>query len=180
MGLSIARYGQDGGSHLCTACQDNAPRGRGARRVNEGSGEETAGKSRVRGPETLDPVVPERLRAKSRTETSTSALQFQVKTSEGDTVTLSVNAVQQSSSDRVSYQSKDGSLRASQRTQSSSIQANVSVEGNLSEEELADISKALETLSQGKTLESLGTLESASFQYNNRTVSSQSQLSYVG
>jgi hypothetical protein len=123
--------------------------------------------------------APERLRATSRSSTSTSELQFQVKTAEGDTVTLSVNAVQQSTYDKVSYKSADGSLKVAQKSESSSLQANLSVEGDLSEAELADISKALASLSQGKNVEDLGTLESASFQFNNRTIHTQGRLSLV-
>jgi hypothetical protein len=184
MGLSIARYGQDGGSHLSTAYHDNGglgkKRGGGGGRIADTGGEEPSVEGRVGRRYAFDPLPPERLKVRSQSATTTSALQFQVKTAEGDTVTLSVNAVQQSSVDKVSYRSQDGSVRAAQSAQSNSIQANVSVEGNLSEQELADISKALESLSQGKTLDSLGTLESASFQFSSRTEYSRNRLTYVG
>ena len=202
MGLSIAQYGQSqfsseianlGGGNRAVA---NRREGRGQRtespeRTEQQKVPQYPGRRPDRKPaeipststEEAPPTqvrAPERLKASSRSSTSTSELQFQVKTAEGDTVTLSVNAVEQSSVDKVSYKSEDGSLKVAQKTQSSSIQANLSVEGDLSEEELADISKALESLSQGKSIEDLGTLESASFQYNNRTIYTQSQLSYLG
>jgi hypothetical protein len=122
----------------------------------------------------------EKLRALSTSSSSTSELQFQVKTAEGDTVTLSLSAVQQSSLDKVSYRSPDGSLKAAQSSQSDSLNASLTVEGDLNEAELADIAKALSALSQGKTLDSLGTLASAQFSYSNRSSYTQTQISYVG
>ncbi len=192
MGLSIAQNGQSQFRSEVSQFGGENRANRGQRAESAEPTENRVPQYRGRRPDRKPAEVPftsteeapparvreqDRLKATSRSFTSTSELQFQVKTAEGDTVTLSVNAVLQSSVDKVSYKSEDGFLKVSQKTQSSSIQANLSVEGDLSEEELADISKALESLSQGKEIEDLGTLESASFQYNNRTIYTQSQLS---
>jgi hypothetical protein len=166
MGLSLARYGQD-----CVACQDAPSSGnrevknRGAERAERGQTE------RVR---------PERLRASSQTSTSTSDLQFRVKTAEGDTVTLSINAVQQSTLDQASYRGSGGTLEAGQRTQQNSLSASLAVDGNLSEQELKDIQSVLTSLSQGKPVTELGTIESAQFSYTNTTTYSQGNFSYLG
>lgn len=180
MGLSIAQYGHAQFNNEIV--NFGGGRGNGRARQAETPAPPTERRSqglekkRVESPAER---APERLKATSKSSTTTSELQFQVKTAEGDTVTLSVNAVQQSTYDKVSYKSADGSLKVAQKAESSTLQANLAVEGDLSEAELADISKALESLSQGKDVEDLGSLESASFQYNSRTIYTQSRLSLV-
>jgi hypothetical protein len=186
MGLSIAQYGQSKFSNeIAGFGGGNRP---AAKKPEEQRAQSPIGWRLDRKPikfptdeeDSVSVRPSEKLKAASQSTTSTSELQFEVKTTEGDTVTLSVNAVQESSVDKLSYKSADGSLKVAQKRESSSVQANVAVEGNLSDTELADITKALESLSQGKAIDDLGSLQSASFQYRNRTITAQSQLSFVG
>jgi hypothetical protein len=188
MGLSIAEYGQAKfGNEIANFGGGKRPAAAG--KPQEATGSAPVGyrldrkpvKLQTDGEEGISVRPPqEKLKVGSKSTTSASELQFQVKTAEGDTVTLSVSALRESSVDKLSYKSADGSLKVAQKRESSSVQASIAVEGNLSQAELADISKALESLSQGKAIEDLGTLESASFQFRNRTVTRQSQLSVVG
>ena len=118
-------------------------------------------------------------KAKVGSSSDDAELHFQVRTSEGDIVTLSVNTVHASAG--------GGSLRGFQQDdQTTSIETSLSVQGSLSDKELEDITKALEAYSQGKTLDNLGSLESADYSYQSRSPNAnayqqqQQLLSYLG
>ena len=118
-------------------------------------------------------------KAKVGSSSDDAELHFQVRTSEGDIVTLSVNTVHASAG--------GGSLRGFQQGDpSTSIETSLSVQGSLSDKELEDITKALEAYSQGKTLDNLGSLESADYSYQSRSPNAnayqqqQQLLSYLG
>ncbi len=121
-----------------------------------------------------------RFRASSATQTNQSQLSFQVKTAEGDTVTLSIQSLQQSEFDRVSYRSSNGQkINAASLTATNSLQAALTVEGSLSDAELQDIQKALAALSQGQQPTDVGTLASATYSYQNEISVDRTRISFA-
>jgi hypothetical protein len=72
---------------------------------------------------------------------------LEVTTAEGDKVSISFSAVQQSEAGSVEGRGGRGQrLRAEEARQSSSVEVAVNVEGSLNDQEVADISKLLQKL----------------------------------
>jgi hypothetical protein len=144
-----------------TRAADKRPSGKQA---NEA---EASGKGReLRGPQRL-------LRAEQR-QTQQSA-QLEIKTQDGDTVTLSFasRSLEQSQSLRT----PNGYVQSQQS--SSSFEFNLSIEGNLSDAEVADIKKVIESLNNpAPPSNDLGSLESYSYAYQRASTFSASTLSY--
>ncbi len=127
--------------------------------------------------------APAVAKASSTTRTNQSSLQFQVRTAEGDTVTLSIQAQQLSSVSRASYRTPGqggGAAKAYESSQSNTLNASVTVQGSLSDEELQDIAKVLTALSQGKTVTDAGTVAAASYSYTNQTSVDRVRVSVQG
>ena len=99
-------------------------------------------------------------------ETDQSSLRLAVKTAEGDTVTISVDALR-----KLQYAS---SSQGNQLAEQDAVKASINVKGSLSDAETADIMKLLEAVTSGQTPTSgFSTLSgyAAAYQRN-------SQLSY--
>jgi hypothetical protein len=94
-------------------------------------------------------------RAQVRTRTDTSALKLKVRTDEGDVVEISLEARAQTSSGRAGEQSS-----------SSSFSAQIKVDGNLSDQEVADIQHLLESLGSGGQAESPADNSLAAYDYS--------------
>ena len=127
--------------------------------------------------------APAVAKASSTTRTNQSSLQFQVRTAEGDTVTLSIQAQQLSSVSRASYRTPGqggGAAKVYESSQSNTLNASVTVQGSLSDEELQDIAKVLTALSQGKTVTDAGTVAAASYSYTNQTSVDRVRVSVQG
>ena len=119
------------------------------------SGEDDAPR-RIRG------EVPSRNNeVKRESARSSTKIEFQVKTDEGDTVTLSLS------------QSERGSVQGDRSRYESKFAASVAVEGSLNEQELQDIQRVLAAFSQGQTVDDLGSLSEARY-------SAKSSFSYFG
>lgn len=126
--------------------------------------------------------APATAKASSTTRTSQSTLQFQVRTADGDTVTLSIEARQLSSTSRASYRApgQHGVAKVYESSQSSTLNANVSVEGSLSDAELQDIVEVFSALSQGRTVTGAETVAEASYSYTNQTSVDRVRVSVQG
>lgn len=86
-----------------------------------------------------------------------SSLEFTITTDEGDRVTFSAKALSQLNASR---SSQPGSYSASRET-SDRVELSVSIEGDLSDKELADIQKLTRTLAQSAAQASRGNLQQA-------------------
>lgn len=128
--------------------------------------------------------APAVAKASNTTRTNQSSLQFQVRTAEGDTVTLSIQAQQMSNLSRASYrtpgQGGSGAAKVYESSQSNTLNASVTVQGSLSDEELQDIAKVLTALSQGKAVTDAGTVAAASYSYTNQTSVDRVRVSVQG
>jgi hypothetical protein len=120
------------------------------------------------------------LRAAQRSLQTQQSAQLEIKTQDGDTVTLSFasRSLEQSQSIRT----PKGYAESQQS--SSSFEFNLSIEGNLSDAEVADIKKVIEglnnpaQLSEDLASSDLGSLESYSYAYQRSSTFSASTLSY--
>ena len=121
--------------------------------------------SRSAGP----PVV----RARSRSFESNTNFELKVRTDEGDTVTLKFSR----SVDRESIRVRTPEGRLSARSSSVNEQASVQIEGQLSDEEAADIQELLAGLQSGQIdAEELDSLSGFSLSYQQSTRSEQSRF----
>jgi hypothetical protein len=105
-------------------------------------------------------------RAEVRTRTDTSALKLKVRTDEGDTVEISLAARTEQSSARGSWRGAQGTARVSEQSSSSSLTAQVKVDGNLSDQEVADIQHLLESLGSGGQAENPADNSLAAYDYS--------------
>lgn len=105
-------------------------------------------------------------RAEVRTRTDTSTLTLRVRTDDGDTVEISLAAQSQQTSGRASWRGAGGAAGATEQTSSSSLSAQVKVDGNLSDQEVADIQHLLESLSSGGQADNLADNSLAAYDYS--------------
>lgn len=136
-------------------------------------------------PPTLAPAwrAPAAAKASSTTRTNQSSLQFQVRTAEGDTITLSIQAQQLSNVSRASYRAHGpggGAAKVYESSQSNTLNASVTVQGSLSDEELQDVAKVLAALSQGKAVADASTVAAASYSYTNQFTVDRVRVSVQG
>jgi hypothetical protein len=120
----------------------------------------------------------ERLRARSETQRESYSLDLTVRTAEGDTVKISVAALQQSEHTRLSYRDGRARLEAGSSATLSGFAATIEVEGDLNEQEIADIKKILATAqSQGAGApQSLKSLESFALAYQHQVERAQTRV----
>lgn len=115
------------------------------------------------------------LRAAQRSLQTQQSAKLEIKTQDGDTVTLSFasRSLEQSQSIRT----PNGYAQTQQS--SSSFEFNLAIEGNLSDAEVADIKKVIEGLNNpAPASNDLGELESYSYAYQRSSTFSASTLSY--
>jgi len=100
-----------------------------------------------------------------------------VTTADGDKVSISFSAVQQLQTDQTQVRTRRGSASTQDTSHSSDVQVGVKVDGSLSDQEVADIAKLLQTLAGAvggkapKTDQSstFTTLNNFQFQYKTQT-----------
>ena len=99
---------------------------------------------------------------RTKSVADSSSLSLTVTTAEGDTVQLSVEAQSLSQSQRSESRNQDGVTRSTSQSQQQNLSASVSVNGDLNDQELADIQKLLNSIGsgQGPDLSSTGSLSS--------------------
>lgn len=108
------------------------------------------------------------VRGRYRSYESETKFELKVKTDEGDVVTIKIARSYEAESGRV----RGGGVRYGERRVSSSEQASIEIEGDISETEAADIKKLLDSLgsggpgSSGNQSTDLASLESYSFNYS--------------
>ena len=111
-------------------------------------------------------VIQEIGRAQVRTRTDSSALKLTVRTDEGDTVEISLAARAETTSGKASWRGAQGSAKVAEQSSSSSLTAEVKVDGNLSGQEVADIQHLLESLGSGGQAESPADNSLAAYDYS--------------
>lgn len=145
--------------------------------------QEKADKQSNRGKSALDTQGPPRtreLRAAQRSLQTQQSAKLEIKTQDGDTVTLSFAS--RSFEQSQSIRTPNGYAQSQQS--SSSFEFNLAIEGNLSDAEVADIKKVIEDLNnpalplQDLASNDLGSLESYSYAYQSSSTFSASTLSY--
>lgn len=120
----------------------------------------------------------ERLKASSQTNKESFSLELTVRTTEGDTVKISVAALQQSEQTRLTTRDGRSKLSAESSSSLSGFAATIEVEGDLNEQEVADIQKLLATVqSKGASApQSMKTLESFALAYQYQVERSQTRV----
>ena len=88
-------------------------------------------------------------KAATRTVKESSALKLTLKTEEGDTVEISLEAQSLHQSERGSARGRGGRISQKRDSQSNSLTASVKVDGNLSNAEMEDIKGLLQPLAGG-------------------------------
>lgn len=123
-------------------------------------------------------------RAESRTAKESSALKLTLKTAEGDTVEISLEASSLRQSERSSARGPGGRISQKSNTQSDSLTASVNVTGDLSDAELKDIQGLLQSLAGGDTPQAgqgdLGTISGYQYSYQHTREVSRSQVEIYG
>jgi hypothetical protein len=90
-------------------------------------------------------------RATTKIEKDTSSLKLKLRTAEGDSVEISIDARQIRQTERGYARGTEGRVAQRNRTESNSVTARVNVTGDLSEDELGDIQDLLASLSSGES-----------------------------
>jgi hypothetical protein len=98
--------------------------------------------------------------------TDSSALKLTVRTDEGDTVEISLAARTESTSEKASWRGPQGTAKVSEKSSSSSLSAQIKVDGDLSDQEVADIQHLLESLGSGGQAESSADNSLAAYDYS--------------
>jgi hypothetical protein len=123
-------------------------------------------------------------RAQTRTTKDSSALKLTLKTAEGDTVEISLEAQSLRQSERSSARGPGGRISQKSNTQSDSFTASVNVKGDLSDAELEDIQGLLQSLASGDTpqagADELDTISAYQYSYQHTREVSRSQVEIFG
>ena len=93
-------------------------------------------------------------RIRSHEESNQSALTLKVKTAEGDTVELSIDATSLKQTETGTASTPNGTATASTASESDSLNFKVKVQGNLSDQEVTDITKLIQSLASGQPIDS--------------------------
>jgi hypothetical protein len=119
-------------------------------------------------------------RAQTRTTKDSSALKLTLKTAEGDTVEISLEASSLRQSERASARGPGGRASYKSDSRSDSFTASVNVEGDLSDAELEDIQGLLRQLAGGEATqdgtEDLDTISAYQYSYQRTREVSRSQV----
>jgi hypothetical protein len=116
-----------------------------------------------------------RIRQRQYQQRSASEGKLEITTAEGDKVTLSFSQAAERSRARGAVEGSDTGVTRTQATaQSSQVQLSVSVEGDLSKQELEDIGKLVNALSRATRSIQSGDIEKAS-----RAISRANQLGSI-
>lgn len=123
-------------------------------------------------------------RAETRTAKESSALKLTLKTAEGDTVEISLEASSLRQSERPSAHGPGGRISQKSNTKSDSLTASVNVTGDLSDAELEDIQGLLQSLAGGGTPQAgegdLDTISGYQYSYQHTREVSRSQVEIYG
>jgi hypothetical protein len=103
---------------------------------------------------------------RTRTEKESSSLKLTLRTDEGDTVEISLEAQNTRTSERGYARSGGASLSTRSDSQSSSLTGSVKVNGDLSDQEMADIQKLLSSLASGEAPEDNSSNSIDAYSYN--------------
>jgi len=90
---------------------------------------------------------------RTRTEKDSSSLKLTLRTNEGDTVEISLDAQNTRTIERGRVQTQGASASLNSDTRPSTFNASVKVNGDLSDKEMADIQSLLSALASGKAPE---------------------------
>lgn len=90
-------------------------------------------------------------RVRTHAESTNSTLTLKVRTAEGDTVELSYDAASLKQHETGKAQSSQGKVAYTSDSQSDSFNFNVKIDGNLNDQELADIGKLIQSLKSGNS-----------------------------
>jgi len=122
--------------------------------------------------------------ASAKTTRDTSAFKLKLRTAEGDTVEISLDAQNQSSTERASASAADGKISQQSNSQSDSLTVAVKVTGNLSDGELSDIQGLLKSLAGGDTPQAgqgeLDTISAYQYSYQQTHEVSRAKLQLYG
>jgi hypothetical protein len=91
---------------------------------------------------------------RSHTESTKSSLTLKVRTAEGDTVELSLNATSLKQLETGSAQTSQGTAQVNQASESDTLDFKVKIKGDLSDKEVSDIASLIQSLETGKPLDS--------------------------
>lgn len=135
--------------------------------------------------ESCRPSAPRSVaRAETRTAKESSALKLTLKTAEGDTVEISLEARSFRQSERASARGPGGRISQRSNTQSESLTASVNVTGDLSDAELEDIQGLLQSLAGGGApqagADELDTISAYQYSYQHTREVSRSQVQVFG
>ena len=120
-------------------------------------------------------------RIRSQTQSTQSSLKLKVRTAEGDTVELSLDANHVQQVDRGYARTAHSAAKTNQSTQSDSLDFNVSIKGNLNDQELSDIKSLIQSLTTGQDSGSpLSSLSAYQGAFSQTTGSQKSTLTLYG
>jgi hypothetical protein len=107
-------------------------------------------------------------RSAMRSVKDSSSLKLTLKTAEGDTVEISLNAQSLRQRERSSARGTDGQISYKSDSRSNSLTAAVNVTGNLNDSEIEDIKSLLQSLASGDSPQAgVGDLDTISgYQYS--------------
>ncbi|MEI9811145.1 MAG: hypothetical protein WDO18_00065 [Acidobacteriota bacterium] len=115
--------------------------------------------------------------ARVRSQTDSSSLKLTLRTDEGDTVEISIEALRQRTTGRANASGPNGGT-ARTKSASDSLTASVSVKGDLSDQEIEDIQKLLRALSSGQAPQDVAdsSLDSYDFRYQRSSQVARAQI----
>jgi hypothetical protein len=93
-------------------------------------------------------------RVRVHTESTQSSLTLKVRTAEGDTVELSLNASDVKETDRGYARTSQGKVQYKGSSEATSVDLKLKINGDLNDKELADIKSLLQSLETGQPVDS--------------------------
>jgi hypothetical protein len=123
-------------------------------------------------------------RATTRVTKESSSLKLTLRTTEGDTVEISLDALNSNQTSRAFASGPEGRIQQKTEARSSSLSASVSVTGDLSNAELVDIKELLQSLSSGGAPQAgvgeLDTVSAYQYSYQHAREVSQARVELYG
>jgi hypothetical protein len=122
-------------------------------------------------------------RASARTAQESSSLRLKLRTAEGDTVEISLEAQSSRRRERSSARGTEGRISEKLDVRGNRFTASVSVTGDLSDEEMQDIQSLLKSLAGGKPQAGAGELDTISayrYSFQKTREASESKVKLYG
>lgn len=120
-------------------------------------------------------------RAQTRQQTASASLTFKVQTAEGDVVELSIDAQSLQQYTRARARDHGVTAQSTSSTQAAQVSVNLSVQGDLNDQEIQDITNLLGALSTGQTPADVpSSLEAYSYQTARSFSTTQANVQIYG